>query len=95
MRDKHIHISAVARGWLSGPGRPGCGPPAGRPPSGARTRSTVLLHSEPRHQTRITQAVLRIRIRRIHMFLGLPDPNPLVRDTDTNQDLDPSIIKQK
>jgi hypothetical protein len=34
---------------------------------------------------------LRIRIRRIHMFLGLPDPDPLVRDTDP----DPSIIKQK
>jgi hypothetical protein len=35
--------------------------------------------------------VLRIHIRRIHMFLGLPDPHPdaLVRDTD------PSIIKQK
>jgi hypothetical protein len=40
-------------------------------------------------------SVLRIRIRRIHMFLGLPDPNldPLVRDT--NPYPDPSIIKQK
>jgi hypothetical protein len=27
------------------------------------------------------------------MFLELPDPDPLVRDTDP--DLDPSIIKQK
>ncbi len=37
--------------------------------------------------------VLRIRIRRIRMFLGLldPDPDPLVRCTDP----DPSIIKQK
>jgi hypothetical protein len=34
---------------------------------------------------------LRIRIRRIHKFLGLPDPDPLVRDTDA----DPSISKQK
>jgi hypothetical protein len=34
-----------------------------------------------------------IRIRRIHMFFGLPDPDPLVRDTDP--DSDPSIIKQK
>ncbi len=33
-------------------------------------------------------AVLRIRIRE---FLGLPDPDPLVRDTDP----DPSVIKQK
>jgi hypothetical protein len=35
--------------------------------------------------------LLRIRIRRIHMFLGLPDPDPLDRGTDS----DPSIIKQK
>jgi hypothetical protein len=28
-----------------------------------------------------------------HMFSGIPDPNPLVRDTDP--DPDPSIIKQK
>ncbi len=41
--------------------------------------------------------LLRIRIRRIHMFLGLldpdPYPDPLVRGTDPDQD--PSIIKQK
>jgi hypothetical protein len=38
-------------------------------------------------------AVLRIRIHRIHMFLGLPDPDPvpLVRGMDP----DPSTIKQK
>jgi hypothetical protein len=35
--------------------------------------------------------LLRIRIRRIHVFLGLPDPDPLVRDTNP----DPFIIKQK
>jgi hypothetical protein len=48
-------------------------------------------------------AVLRIRIQipRIHMFLGLldpdPDPDPLVRgmDPDQDPDLDPSNIKQK
>jgi hypothetical protein len=36
---------------------------------------------------------IRIRIRRIRMFLGLQDPgsDPLVRGTDP----DPSIIKQK
>jgi hypothetical protein len=38
-------------------------------------------------------AVLRIRIHRIRMFLGLTDAEPLVRGTDT--DPDPSIIKQK
>jgi hypothetical protein len=32
-------------------------------------------------------------LRRIRMFLGLPDPDPLVRDMDPDQD--PSIIKQK
>ncbi len=45
-------------------------------------------------------AVLRIRIwiriHRIHMFLGLPDPNPLVRgldpDPDPALDPDPFII---
>jgi hypothetical protein len=42
---------------------------------------------------------IRIRIRRIHMVLGLLDPDPLVRGMDLDpapdQDLDPSIIKQK
>jgi hypothetical protein len=32
---------------------------------------------------------IRIRIRRIHMFLGLQDPDPLVRDMDP----DPFIIR--
>ncbi len=42
-------------------------------------------------------AVLRIRIHRIHMFLGLLDPDPLVRgmDPDPSPDPDPSIIMQK
>ena len=46
-------------------------------------------------------AVLRIRIHRIHVFLGLLDPDPdpdlLVRgmDPDPDPDLDPSNIKQK
>ena len=39
-----------------------------------------------------SDSVLRIRIRiRIHMFLGLLDPDPLVRGMDP----DPSIIMQK
>jgi hypothetical protein len=37
-------------------------------------------------------AVLRIRIRRIRMFLGLPDPDLLARGTVP--DPHPSIIKQ-
>ncbi len=32
--------------------------------------------------------LIRIRISRVHMFLGLPDPDPLVRDPD------PSITKE-
>ncbi len=42
------------------------------------------------------QPVLWIRIR-IHMFLGLPDPDPLVRcmDPDPASDPDPSVIMQK
>jgi hypothetical protein len=29
------------------------------------------------------------------MFLGLPDPDPLVKGMDPDPDPDPSIIKQK
>jgi hypothetical protein len=36
----------------------------------------------------LQKAVFRIRI---HMFLGLPDPDPFVRDMDP----DPSVIMQK
>ncbi len=39
------------------------------------------------------KAVLRIWIR-IHVFLGFPDPDPLVRGMDPDPGLDPSIIKQ-
>jgi hypothetical protein len=47
------------------------------------------------------EPVLRIRIHRIHMFLGLPDPDqdPLVRGMDPDPaldpDWDPSTIMQK
>jgi hypothetical protein len=40
------------------------------------------------------KTVLRIRIR-IHMFLGLLDPNPLVRGMDLDPAPNPSITKQK
>ncbi len=42
-------------------------------------------------------AVFRIRIHRIHMFLGHPDMDPLVRgvDPDPALDPDPSIIMLK
>jgi hypothetical protein len=44
-----------------------------------------------------TTAVFRIRIHRIHVFFGLPDPDSLVRGMDPGPalDPDPSIIKQK
>jgi hypothetical protein len=45
------------------------------------------------------KAVLRNRIRRIRIILGLMDPDPLMRSTDqdpaADPDLDSSIIKQK
>jgi hypothetical protein len=37
-------------------------------------------------------AVFRIRIR-IHLFLGLLDPDPLVRGMDPDPDMDPSSCK--
>jgi hypothetical protein len=40
-------------------------------------------------------SVFRIRIRKILMFLGLLDPDSLVRGTNPDPALDPSIIKQK
>jgi hypothetical protein len=43
----------------------------------------------------LSRPVLRIRIHRIHMFLGLLDPDPLVRSMDPDPAPDPSIIKQK
>jgi hypothetical protein len=47
----------------------------------------------------VLAAVLRIRIHRILVFLGLLDPEILVRgmdpDPDPYPDLDPSNIKQK
>jgi hypothetical protein len=39
-------------------------------------------------------AVLWIRIRRIRMFLGLPDPHPDPLVTSTDPVTDPSFIKQ-
>ncbi len=51
-----------------------------------------LLYPHPVLKNRTVLRIwIRIRIRRIHMFLGLPYPDPLVRDMDP----DPSIIKQK
>jgi hypothetical protein len=40
----------------------------------------------------LTRILIRIRI---HMFLGLLDPDPLVRGMDPDPDPDPSITKQK
>ncbi len=41
------------------------------------------------------QVVLRIPIRRIRMFLGLPDRDPLVRGTDPDPNPDPSLFSGK
>ncbi len=49
--------------------------------------------SKIQSQKEVTKPVSRIRIHRIHMFLGLPDTDPLVRGMDP--DTDPYIIMQK
>jgi hypothetical protein len=41
------------------------------------------------------EGIICIAVLRIRMFLGLLDPEPLVRGTDPDPDPDPSIIKQK
>jgi|688.fasta_scaffold1426065_1 hypothetical protein len=52
-----------------------------------------FLFTIPSSNPALKEAVLRIRIRRIRMFLGLLDPDLLARGMDP--DPDPSIIKQK
>jgi hypothetical protein len=63
-------------------------------PAFAKREKGTVLHG---NKTAAVQPVLRIRIHRIHMFLGLlgPDPDPLVRGMDPKPDPDPSIIKKK
>jgi hypothetical protein len=57
------------------------------------TKLAMLQSLKPRSPDFVHRIpVFRIRIR-IHMFLGLPDPNPLVRGLDP--DPNPSIILQK
>ncbi len=58
---------------------------------------TSLFPTVPKLIFTVLLSVLRIRIliHRIHMFLGFPDPDPLIRGMDPDPDLDPSIIMQK
>jgi hypothetical protein len=44
---------------------------------------------------RVVLPVTVLRIRRIRVFLGLLDPDPLVRSMDPDPNTDPSITKQK
>jgi hypothetical protein len=62
--------------------------------SGSRRAKPILVNADPDLKYFLT--VLRIRIRRIYMFLGLLDldPDP-VRGMDPDPNPDPSIIKQK
>ncbi len=69
------------------PNGPGC---EGGQVGAEGTHLLVKLQAACRKQTK--DLVLRIQIRS-HMFLGLPDPDPLVRGTDP--DPDPSTIKHK
>jgi hypothetical protein len=70
--------------------------------NGARqTRSPPNKPNKKQIRSLLIKPVLRIRIHRIHMFLGLPDPDPLVRGMDPDPapdpapDPGPSIIMQK
>jgi hypothetical protein len=49
-----------------------------------------LIRSTEEGRDKNSKAVLGIRMRRIRMFLGLLDPDPLVRGTDP--DPDPSLF---
>jgi hypothetical protein len=51
----------------------------------ATSCTQVLVPGRPTYES-----VFRIRVHRIHMFLGDPDPDPLV----TGMDPDPSISKK-
>ncbi len=55
-------------------------------------KTQLVIHVGEKMLRVICKAVFRIRIHRIHVFLGFPDPDPLVRGMDP--DPDPSIIKQ-
>ncbi len=71
-----------------------CGAAAARfqEENGTNARLQLPLNHSLQHKVHMYPlAVLRIRIHRIHMFLGLldPDPDPLVRGMDP----DPPIIK--
>jgi hypothetical protein len=52
-------------------------------------RDPDSMNPDPKH----LELVFRIRIRRIRMFLGRPDPDPLERGMDLAPD--PSIVEQK
>jgi hypothetical protein len=58
--------------------------------------NSLRVEVEPARSKVGFRAVFRIRIHRIHMFLGLPDTDPdtLVRGMDPAPDPDPSIVMQ-
>jgi hypothetical protein len=58
------------------------------------TNTVSFLFQIPPYRTYLPVLRIRIRIHRIHMYLGLldPDPDPLV--TSMDPDPDPSIIMQ-
>ncbi len=48
--------------------------------------------AEPSKFQPVFRIRIRIQIHRIYTFLGLPDPDPLVRGMDPASDPDPSIM---
>jgi hypothetical protein len=59
----------------------------------AGEQSLKITSGRRKYNIQVSHHVFSQRERRIRMFLGLLDPDPLVRGTDP--DPDPSIIKQK
>ncbi len=78
-------LRRVPEAWSLAQGCHGHTRPAVRPGQVEQTIVHFCLHCTLCNNL----ALLRITICKIHMFLGLSDPDPLVRDTDP----DPSIIK--
>ena len=61
-----------------------------------RKSAKVTFHQMTRKPVEtVSKSVLRIRIHRIHMFLGLLDPDPLVKGMDPAPAPDPFITMQK
>jgi hypothetical protein len=55
-----------------------------------KTRPSTYKSSLNKAEAKLSKAIILVLQKRIRMFMGLPDPDPLVSGTNP----DPSIIKQ-